>query len=70
MNYLQATTKNLSQLTDSLNQMPLNATINSLAETAEDFSLLISRLESGEGTAGKLLNDDQLYTKLLVLQKL
>ena len=65
MNYLQATTKNLSQLTDSLNQMPLNATINSLAETAEDFSLLISRLESGEGTAGKLLNDDQLYTKLL-----
>ena len=59
------TTKNLNQLTDSLNQIPLNTTFKNLEQTSEDLKILISRMESGEGTAGKLLNDDQLYNKLL-----
>ena len=65
MNNLQKTTKNLNQLTDSLNQIPLNTTFKNLEQTSEDLKILISRMESGEGTAGKLLNDDQLYNKLL-----
>jgi len=65
MNNLQMTTKNLNQLTDSLNQIPLNTTFKNLEQTSEDLKILISRMESGEGTAGKLLNDDQLYNKLL-----
>ena len=65
MNNLQMNTKNLNQLTDSLNQIPLNTTFKNLEQTSEDLKILISRMESGEGTAGKLLNDDQLYNKLL-----
>lgn len=65
MNNLEDTSKNLSQLTDSLNQMPLGATIENFEQTSADLKIIISRLNSGEGSAGKLLNDDNLYNKLL-----
>ena len=65
MNNLEDTSKNLSQLTDSLNQMPLGATIENFEQTSADLKMIISRLNSGEGSAGKLLNDDNLYNKLL-----
>ena len=65
MNNLEDTSKNLSQLTDSLNQMPLGATIENFEQTSADLKMIISRLNNGEGSAGKLLNDDNLYNKLL-----
>ena len=65
MNNLEDTSKNLSQLTDSLNQMPLCATIENFEQTSADLKMIISRLNNGEGSAGKLLNDDNLYNKLL-----
>lgn len=65
MNNLEVTSKNLTRLTDSLNQMPLNATIKNFEQTSEDLKSIISKLEAGEGTAGKLLNDEALYAKLL-----
>ena len=65
MNNLEDTSKNLSQLTDSLNQMPLGSTIENFEQTSADLKMIISRLNSGEGSAGKLLNDDNLYNKLL-----
>lgn len=65
MEHLENTSKNLSQLTDSLNQMPLNATIKNFEQTSADLKSIISRLESGDGTAGKLLNDEALYNTLL-----
>ena len=65
MNNLEYTSKNLSQLTDSLNKMPLGATIENFEQTSADLKMIISRLNSGEGSAGKLLNDDNLYNKLL-----
>jgi phospholipid/cholesterol/gamma-HCH transport system substrate-binding protein len=65
MNNLEDTSKNLSQLTDSLNQMPLSATIKNFEQTSASLKTIITKLESGEGTAGKLLNDELLYAKLL-----
>ena len=62
---LEATSKNLSQLSDSLAQMPLGATIANFEETSADLQKILSRLNNGEGSAGKLLNDEELYHKLL-----
>jgi len=62
---LEATSKNLSQLSDSLAQMPLGATIANFEQTSADLKKILSRLNNGEGSAGKLLNDEELYHKLL-----
>ena len=62
---LEATSKNLSQLSDSLAQMPLGATIANFEQTSSDLQKIMSRLNNGEGSAGKLLNDEELYHKLL-----
>ena len=62
---LKSTSKNLNQLTDSLTQIPFNSTINNIEQTSEDLKTIISRLELGSGTIGKLLNEDELYNKLL-----
>jgi phospholipid/cholesterol/gamma-HCH transport system substrate-binding protein len=65
MNNLKDTSKNLSQITDSFNKMPLASTIKNFEETSADLKTIISRLETGNGSAGKFLNDDALYNKLL-----
>ncbi len=62
---LNDTSKNLSSLSDSLNQIPLGATLRNFEKTSEDLKTIIARLETGTGTAGKLLNDEALYNKLL-----
>ncbi len=65
MNNLKDTSKNLSQITDSFKKMPLASTIKNFEETSADLKTIISRLETGNGSAGKFLNDDALYNKLL-----
>lgn len=65
INNLEDTSKNLSKLSDSLNKMPLNATIKNFERSSLDLKTIISRLKTGEGTAGKLLNDEALYNNLL-----
>ena len=65
MNNLKDTSKNLSQITDSFKKMPLTSTIKNFEETSADLKTIISRLETGNGSAGKFLSDDALYNKLL-----
>ena len=65
MNKLKDTSKNLSQITDSFKKMPLASTIKNFEETSANLKTIISRLEAGNGSAGKLLSDDALYNKLL-----
>ena len=65
MNNLKDTSKNLSQITDSFKKMPLASTIKNFEETSADLKTIISRLETGNGSAGKFLSDDALYNKLL-----
>ena len=65
MSNLNDTSKNLSSLSDSLSQMPLGATLRNFEKTSKDLKSIIARLETGTGTAGKLLNDEALYNKLL-----
>lgn len=65
MSNLEATTAHLNQLTDSLNQMPLGAVVRQFEQTAIDLNTLLENLNSGEGSAAKLLNDQALYQSLL-----
>ena len=65
LNNLDDVTQNLSQLTDSLNQMPLVSTVKNFEATSAQLKKIIDGLESGEGSAGQLLNDKALYDNLV-----
>ena len=65
LNNLGDVSNNLSQLTDSLNQMPLSSTVKNFELTSIRLKSVISRLDSGEGSAGMILNDKKLYDNLV-----
>lgn len=65
LNNLDNATQNLTQLTDSLNQMPLVSTVKNFEATSAQLKKIIEGLESGEGSAGQLLNDKVLYDNLV-----
>jgi phospholipid/cholesterol/gamma-HCH transport system substrate-binding protein len=44
------------QVTDSFKQ-----TVNNLKESSESLSHILQRIEKGEGSLGKLINDDKIY---------
>lgn len=46
-------------------QVDVKQVTKNLTESAEKLNVILSRLEKGEGTAGKLLTDTSLYNELL-----
>ncbi len=62
--YLETTTANLASFTDSLSQINVKAMATNLEETLASFDAIMSKIENGEGSIGKLVNDEQLYTNL------
>lgn len=56
--------KDLSLLTEDLKGVELSKTIASLDSTLANLNSLLGELNEGEGTFGKLLNDDNLYDNL------
>lgn len=61
---LDTTAENFAALSDSLSQLNLSKMVNELEVTITNFKTLIETLNNGEGTLGKLLNDDTLYDNL------
>lgn len=55
---------NFSKISDSLNKADLGKTVRNLNQTLAKVDGIMSNLNSGKGTAGKLLNDDALYNNL------
>lgn len=53
-----------SKISDSLNKADLGKTVKDLNKTLAKVNGIMSGLESGKGTMGKLLNDDALYANL------
>lgn len=53
-----------SSFTDSLRALRLNETVNQANQTVARLQGILQNLESGQGTAGKLLKDEQMYTQL------
>ena len=60
----QPVTGNLAQLTDSLNEAGLGETIRNMEATLSSLNTIMSKMEQGEGTMGKLMQDEALYENL------
>lgn len=56
--------KDFSSISDSLNKADLGKTVQNLNTTLAKVDGIMKNLESGQGTMGKLLNDDGLYNNL------
>jgi phospholipid/cholesterol/gamma-HCH transport system substrate-binding protein len=55
---------NLASLSDTIARSNISGIITNLDTTIANLSLVIGRIEKGEGTLGMLINDDQLYNDL------
>ena len=55
---------NLAVISDSIRVADLGATLANLQTTLDGFNAVLDSVRQGDGTMGKLLNDDELYTNL------
>lgn len=60
---------NLSKVSDSISNTNISQTINNLASTLKNVDAILTDLEKGEGSMGKLLKDDALYTNMMGASK-
>ena len=59
-----AISTNVNQLTDSLAQSNLKQTLTNFETTVNRLNVLLTDLEAGKGSAGKLLKDEALYKNI------
>lgn len=64
LNNFDALTSNFAKLSDSLNNAGLGQTLTSLQSTVANLDKILMKMQEGDGTLGKLMNDKQLYTNL------
>ena len=57
-------TQNLAQLSDTLNNANIGLTIKNLEATVNQLNSLLSSVEAGNGTIGKLFADESMYNNL------
>lgn len=57
-------TNNFAKLSDSLNNAGLGRTLASLQSTVANLDNLMTRINQGDGTLGKLMKDEELYKNL------
>jgi phospholipid/cholesterol/gamma-HCH transport system substrate-binding protein len=55
---------NLATVTDTLAKANISGVIVNLDQTVSNLSVVLSKIEKGEGTLGMLINDDSLYKEL------
>ncbi|MFH0975587.1 MAG: MlaD family protein [Spirochaetota bacterium] len=63
MEQLNILTKNLSQLSER-NKEDISITLRNISETTSSLNKIIYRIDSGRGTLGKLLADEEIYNNL------
>lgn len=56
--------QNLSRISDSLALVEVGPLINKIEDMIDDFNTVGAKLSRGEGTIGKLLDDDRVYENL------
>lgn len=57
-------THNLAKLSDTLVNANLGVTVKNLETTVNNLNKILASVEAGDGTLGKLLNDEGMYTNL------
>lgn len=57
-------TANFAQLSDSLSDAGVAQTVKNLEATLKNMNALLAKVESGEGSLGKLMSDEELYKNL------
>jgi phospholipid/cholesterol/gamma-HCH transport system substrate-binding protein len=55
---------NLANLSDTIAQSNISGILGNLDKTVGDLSVVMSRIQNGEGTLGMLIQDDSLYKQL------
>jgi len=53
-----------NKFVDTLNRMELAKTITKANQTIENLNILLGKINSGQGSMGKIMKDDSLYTNL------
>src|SRR5690606_24662006 len=53
-----------AKISDSISQANIGKTIRSVETSLEKLDNILASVESGKGTLGKLVKDEQLYTNL------
>lgn len=66
---LDATIKNLHSFSDTLSNISVSPTLDNIQLVSEKLLVTIDKLNSNEGTAGLLLNDDELYNSINMLSE-
>lgn len=56
--------KSVSRITDSVAASDLTATINHTRDVMKEFATTLEKVNKGEGSLGKLANDDSLYMNI------
>jgi phospholipid/cholesterol/gamma-HCH transport system substrate-binding protein len=56
--------KNISAISDSLSKSNLTSTVNNADLTLREASIILNKINKGEGTMGMLINNDSLYRAL------
>ena len=56
--------ENVAQLTDKMNQLDLQATLDSVNQTISSVHSMMEQIQSPKGTLGKLINDPSMYDNL------
>ncbi len=63
MNHINTLAKNMSELSEE-NKDDINITLRNLSETTTSLNRLVQRIESGRGTIGRLMYDEEVYNNL------
>ena len=61
---IETTSVNLSQITDSIRQVDIKEVILEYEKIAQQLNSVLHAIDTGEGTAGKLIKNDSLYQNL------
>jgi phospholipid/cholesterol/gamma-HCH transport system substrate-binding protein len=62
-------TSNFAKLSDSISNAGLAQTMKDLQTTVQNLDILLAKIERGEGTLGKLVNDGEMYQNLTKASK-